>query len=72
MIKHRPKDWEKKRLLARPGMSSREMFAFEDGANAMLDVLKIELIYIKELIANKQIDDAIRYISHLIFNEARK
>ena len=72
MAKYRPKDWEKKRLLARPGMSSREMFAFEDGVDTMLDVLKVELIYIKELIANNQIDDAIKYISHLTSNEEIK
>ena len=68
----RPDNWEKIRLNTRPGMLSREWFAFEAGADAILSVLKIELIYIKELMANKQIDDAIKYISHLTSNEARK
>ena len=35
----RPKDWEKTRLNTAPGMLSRELFAFEAGADAMLKAL---------------------------------
>ena len=48
----KPSNWEKIRLQTRPEMSSRELFAFDDGADAILKAIIEERGTPVELVAN--------------------